>query len=199
MTTSPSAERERPRPRPRRLPPASLASGLALVLLAPLPTMAGEVLDNRDLGAARLSAPAELLLPAEATVDTTGGLSATDLDGALPEPAAGPADAAMAPEVKVRAGSHPTFQRFVFDWPHDVAVVTEQTGDVVVVRFATAAQFRPDGSVPAGQIDVRQPETVTIRATDIVEVESFSLADHRVVVDLYPARLHEPRADEPAD
>lgn len=173
MTSSRSADRERPRSRP--LPLAAVAVGLAVALLAPSPNLAVEVLDTPALGAVRLSIPAEPTPPVGA-------------GAALPEPAAGPDDTATAPEVTVRAGSHPTFQRFVFDWPHDVAVVTEQTGDAVVVRFAAPARFRPNVSVPEGQLEVQESRTVTLRAAGVTEVESFSLDDHRVVVDLYTSR-----------
>ncbi len=199
MTSSPSAERQRPRL--RALPLAAVATGLAVALLAPPPNIAQEVLDTQGLAAVCLTMPAELIMPDDATaepeprapVETALDEPDIEADTALPEPAAGPAEpASPSPasrsEVTVRAGLHPTFQRFVFDWPHAVEVDTEQTGDTVVVRFADPARFRPDGSVPAGQLAVPEPRAVTIRAIDVAEVKSFSLADHRVVVDLYHSR-----------
>jgi hypothetical protein len=176
MTSSLSADRKGPRS--RTLPLAAFAAGLAAALLASSPNLATEVLDTPALGAVRLF---PLSTPAEPTPPVEAG-------AALPEPAAGPADPATAPEVTVRAGSHPTFQRFVFDWPHDVAVVTERTGDEVVVRFAVPARFRPNVSVPEGQLEVQESRTVTLRAAGVTEVESFSLDDHRIVVDLYTSR-----------
>ena len=208
MTSSPSAECNKGL---RPLPLVAIATGVVVALMAPPPNIAQEVLDGPGLGAARLSLPAELVLPGETPaggedetppastttaepeadpappVETASDEPESEADAAAPEPAAGPAVAATLPEVTVRFGLHPTFQRFVFDWPHDVAVVTEHTGDAVVVSFVAPARFRPDHSVPAGQFQVLEPETVTLGAAGVTEIKSFSLADHRVVVDLYRA------------
>ena len=201
MTSSPSAEpclrsaRQR-----RRLPTAALATGLVVAVLAPPPNIAEEAPPAElVLPAAPATRQADELPPAVATtpvaatgpVVITGPRLATDDELA---PAAGPPP----PAVTVRWGAHPTFHRFVFDWPHAVEVGTELTADGVVVRFGQAASFRPDGSVPSEGLELQEDDTVKLRATGVTDIKSFSLDDHRVVIDLYTTQSQAQRPPAPA-
>ena len=199
MTSSPSADAgttcRRSIGRRIVLPGAVLASGLVIAVLAPTPQIADEMPETTPATASEPARAAEVDDPA---VGAPVPLVETDRDpeaeprppveaAAEPppgEPSAGPA----VPAVTVRWGGHPTFERFVFDWPEAVEVVTERTADGVLVHFASAARFGPDSSVPTGRFAVLADTTVSLRAPGITEVRSFALDDHRVVVDLYTTR-----------
>jgi hypothetical protein len=122
--------------------------------------------------------PAAAASADEPAVDPLAGVAA-----APPVPATEPA--AAPPAVTVRSGRHPTFVRFVFDWPEAVAFSVEPQADAAVISFARPARFEPDASVPAGGLVVVGPSAVRVTAPGTVQVRSFALDDHRVVVDLY--------------
>jgi hypothetical protein len=160
-----------------------------------------------------LAPPAELMLPqappaeADTLIDETATDDTADEEEGPPEPAAAAreddvdgapaaseaevppavvAEPAAAPaEVTVRSGLHPTFVRFVFDWPEAVAFTVEPAADEAVISFARPARFAPDASVSADRLVVLGPDTVRMRVPGTVRVRSFALEDHRVVVDLY--------------
>lgn len=88
------------------------------------------------------------------------------------------------PAVTVRSGQHPTFERFVFDWPTAVDFRIERDDGRTVVRFTAAARFLPDASVPSGRFAaVADGASVVLDAPAGATVRSFTLADHRVIVD----------------
>ncbi len=150
-----------------------LASGLVI-------TAFGTTADVAEAPAETVAGPVPVAPPAE-----------LQLAPAEDEAAGGPEDAPAAaaatrPEVLIRSGRHPSFERFVFDWPETVAFTVEQSGSTIVIHFARPARFIPDASVPADRLVILDATTVQLTAA-AADVQSFSLTDHRVVVDLYAA------------
>jgi hypothetical protein len=143
--------------------------------------------------------------PAAATIaDEPAVEPAAGVAEAPSVPAAEPASAPMA--VTVRSGRHPSFVRFVFDWPEAVAFTVEPQADTAVVSFARPARFDPDASVSADHLAVLGPSAVRVTVPGTVRVRSFALEDHRVVVDLYgeepqarPAQVVTPATASTAD
>jgi len=93
--------------------------------------------------------------------------------------------AAVLPAVTVRSGRHDGFERFVFDWPSAVPFTIERRPTLAVVHFAEPAAFAPTASVPAARLQVHSPTKVAIGAVATMRLEFFTLADHRVVIDIF--------------
>ncbi len=93
--------------------------------------------------------------------------------------------AAVLPAVAVRGGRHDGFERFVFDWPSAVPFTIERRPTLAVVHFDEPAAFAPAASVPAARLQVHSPTEVAIGAVATTRLEFFTLADHRVVIDIF--------------
>ena len=207
MTSSPSAEPCRPPPRtPVGVPWPGvalgglvLATGFAIAAFGTASDLAGTpaevtpeaaTADPAPDGVAAAQAvdpPAELVLPPvePSAGPAPGGERASEPAAESPEgPAAVEPQAAPLPEVAIRHGRHPTFERFVFDWPEAVDFTVERLNGETVIRFARPARFMPEASLPAERLRVVEPTAVEVTG-EAVSVRSFSLADHRVVVDFY--------------
>jgi hypothetical protein len=144
--------------------------------------------------------PAELVLPPvePSAGPAAGGERASEPEAEPPEgpaavepqaapseePAAVEPQAAALPEVGIRHGRHPAFERFVFDWPEPVDFTVERLNGETVIRFARPARFMPEASLPADRLRVVEATAVQVTGA-AASVRSFSLADHRVVVDFY--------------
>lgn len=100
-----------------------------------------------------------------------------------------------APLVKVRAGEHPGYTRFVFDWPKAVEYDLSGSGDDTLLAFAKPARLDTDNLTKKA---VRLLDAGGADTTDIVsavrfsvpadrEVRHFRLGD-RIVVDLLKRR-----------
>lgn len=100
-----------------------------------------------------------------------------------------------APVVKVRAGEHPGYTRFVFDWPDAVEYDLSGSGDDTLLAFAKPARLDTDSLTKKV---VRLLDAGGADTTDIVsavrfsvpadqEVRHFRLGD-RIVVDLLKKR-----------
>lgn len=189
MTSSPSAEAPpaavagvgaaRPAAAVMRIWPGFVAAGFVLASGLVI-TAFGTTADVAEAPAETVAGPVPVAPPAE-----------LQLAPAEDEAAGGPEDAPAAaaatrPEVLIRSGRHPSFERFVFDWPETVAFTVEQSGSTIVIHFARPARFIPDASVPADRLVILDATTVQLTAA-AADVQSFSLTDHRVVVDLYAA------------
>ncbi len=172
-----------------------------------------------------LAPPAELVPPElPATTETSAlapaaGLEPTPMSAAMPKAAATETDAtqpvaaepvATAPAarkpriekaapatVTVRSGQHEEFERFVFDWPTAVTFEVERQADIALVRFATPAAFSPDPSVPEARLRIIELTLVALAAKAGSRIRSFTLEDHRVVVDVYAPAEPAPRPPEP--
>lgn len=132
------------------------------------------------------------LLAAELLAGVALGLAAAALPAAAAPAAEPPAsapsatatEAAELPQVTVRSGRHADFERFVFDWPEAVDFVVEREDGRTLVRFDNPARFAPDPSVPKDRFAMAADgRTVVLEVPAATTVRSFSLDDHRVVVD----------------
>lgn len=174
-----------------------------------------------ELGRAGVGAPAAAgrpvaaADPAAASPDGNGGdpegrVTAESMPDATPE-SAGPR-----PVVRIRSGRHATFSRLVFDRPEpfDYAVVR----DGATVRIHFEAPAAADGSRVRAQhlrwltgiVAAADEENLTVTLDiDPQATVRHTALDHRVVVDLIPARyralplwdsqLLPPAPDEPAE
>jgi hypothetical protein len=114
------------------------------------------------------------------------------------KPKAEEVESAAAPAaVTVRSGQHEDFERFVFDWPIPVAFEVERQADIAMVRFAAPAAFSPAPSVPETHLRLIEPNVVALAASASSRIRSFTLEDHRVVVDVYAPAEPAPRSPEP--
>jgi len=121
--------------------------------------------------------------------------------------AAAAASQAEALEVPVRLGEHDGFERVVFDWPDDVAFSLERDEDGLAVVFADGARFRLASPRDAGgdrltglSLPARPDARRILLSPDpTTPARSFSLADNRVVIDLFPKSVETgERAPRPA-
>lgn len=155
------------------------------------------------------SAPRTAEVPkTSAGMPTTGTAATSTRQTVAAEPVAtGPAakmpgveeaeTAAAPPAVTVRSGQHEGFERFVFDWPTPVAFEVERQADIAVVHFAAPAAFSPAPSVPETRLQIIASTEVALAANASSRIRSFTLEDHRVVVDVYAPAEPAPRPPEP--
>lgn len=95
------------------------------------------------------------------------------------------------PELPVRVGAHPNYNRLVFDWVRDVEYTAKKTGDIVEVRFSEAAQINSSdvaSTLPAG-FSIKSAGTQQGRTTFALQVPEGARIRHfragaRVVLDV---------------